>query len=437
MSFQPSNGNTYSQGPGESSSTLRGDALWIRGVNVSSRLMRARSTNMSRQSTLSEVHDLLAFIEDCFPDDEESEIVALLLKADVPEVPEQVISLFAEWALAAASQEYVDFQRMLRGSSLVLEGLAGDLLRMYTSTTALWPNRTQLPFGEDSYIKRSVMPMIDAVFGSLGTVERWRHQLPVPDGYEEVLQPNFYAEVDQLCFAIMEVRKPNAPKADIEDGAHKLPCMMKIALNMLIHQDVQDPTVLGFQVSENTCEVFSMSLKHEAIYIPKSLGRFRIPQDQLDIPGLLLALRPLTAAKESEIVDLLPKADVPEVPEQVISLFAKWAFADPWQEYVDFRRMLRGSSLGLGGLAGDLATMHTATDALWQSRTQQGLNEGTYVLPCCHQARDVAPPSLQALPGFTRRLVRAKTASVYFASRTNDFYRSHLGDLPGPENHYI
>ncbi|KAG0266111.1 hypothetical protein DFQ27_000158 [Actinomortierella ambigua] len=298
MSFQQSaNDNTYSQGPGESSSTLHGDALWIRGVNVSSRLMSARGTNMSDQSDLSEVHDLLAFIEDCFPDDEESEIAALLLIADVPDVPEQVISLFAKWALAAASQEYVGFQRMLRGSSLVLEGLAGDLLRMYTSTTALWPNRTQLPFDEDSYIKRSVMPMIDAVFGSLGTVERWRHQLPVPDGYEEVLQPNFYAEVDQLCFAIMEVRKPNAPKADIEDGARKLPCMMKIALNMLIHQDVQDPTVLGFQVSENTCEVFSLSLKYEAIYIPKSLGRFRLPQDQLDIPGLLPALGPLTAAK--------------------------------------------------------------------------------------------------------------------------------------------
>ncbi|KAF9159947.1 hypothetical protein DFQ26_006012, partial [Actinomortierella ambigua] len=252
MSFQQSaNDNAYSQGPGESSSTLRGDALWIRGVNVSSRLMGARSVNMSRQSALSEVHDLLAIIEDCFPDDER-EITDQLLKVDAPEVPEQDIDFFSTWAIAAASQEYLDFQRMWNGSSLGLGSLAGDLVR---------------------------------------------DPLPVPNGYEEVLLPTFYAEVKRLCLAVLEVRKPDAPMTDIEDGARKLPSMMKIALDMLIHQDVQDPTVLGFQVSENICEVFSMNLKHEAIYIPKSLGCFLIPEYQFGIPKMLPALCPLTAAK--------------------------------------------------------------------------------------------------------------------------------------------
>ncbi|GJJ74361.1 hypothetical protein EMPS_06719 [Entomortierella parvispora] len=40
-----------------------------------------------------------------------------------------------------------------------------------------------------------------------------------------------------------------------------------------------------------------MSLEHEAIYIPKSLGRFKLPQDRLDLTTLLLALGPLTAVK--------------------------------------------------------------------------------------------------------------------------------------------
>ncbi|KAG0061979.1 hypothetical protein BGZ89_011016, partial [Linnemannia elongata] len=124
-----------------------------------------------------------------------------------------------------------------------------------------------------------------------------RDQLPVPNGYEEVLQPDFFAEVDQLCFAIMEVKKPNATMDDIEDDVRKLPCMMKIALNMLIHGNVQNATVVGFLVNENICEVFAMNLEHEAIYIPKSLGRFKLPQDRLDITSLLLALGPLTAAK--------------------------------------------------------------------------------------------------------------------------------------------
>jgi hypothetical protein len=82
---------------------------------------------------------------------------------------------------------------------------------------------------------------------------RQRDQVPVPNGYEEVLQPDFFAEVDQLCFAIMEVKKPNMPREDIEDDARKLPCMMKIALNMLIQANVQDATVVGFLVNGMLC----------------------------------------------------------------------------------------------------------------------------------------------------------------------------------------
>ncbi|KAG0266110.1 hypothetical protein DFQ27_000157 [Actinomortierella ambigua] len=66
-------------GSGEPSSKLRGDALCIRGVNVSSRCMVLSPTS-----------------SDCFQDDEESEIVTLLLKADVPEVLEQDINLLAK-----------------------------------------------------------------------------------------------------------------------------------------------------------------------------------------------------------------------------------------------------------------------------------------------------------------------------------------------------
>lgn len=91
---------------------------------------------------------------------------------------------------------------------------------------------------------------------------RQHDQLPVLNGYEEVLQPDFFTEVDQLCFAIMEVKKPNVTMDDIEDDAHKLPCMMKIALNMLVHSNVQDAAVVRFLVSgmfetsSEKCEVY-------------------------------------------------------------------------------------------------------------------------------------------------------------------------------------
>jgi len=50
---------------------------------------------------------------------------------------------------------------------------------------------------------------------------------------------------------------------------------------------------------ENICEVFTMNLEHEAIYIPKSLGRFKLPQDRLDLAALLLAVGPLVTVKVS------------------------------------------------------------------------------------------------------------------------------------------
>jgi len=112
------------------------------------------------------------FIEHCF-EVEGNEIVAQLVKSDVAEAPRQEIDLIVKYALAAASKEYVDFKAVLRTSSPELSGLAADLLTAYTSTNALWQRQTQLARNEDTYIKQSVMPMIDAVFGSLDVLQHW------------------------------------------------------------------------------------------------------------------------------------------------------------------------------------------------------------------------------------------------------------------------
>lgn len=47
----------------------------------------------------------------------------------------------------------------------------------------------------------------------------------------------------------MEVKNPNTTMDDIEDNACKLLYIMKIALNMLIHGNVQDATVVGILVN--------------------------------------------------------------------------------------------------------------------------------------------------------------------------------------------
>ncbi|KAG0366851.1 hypothetical protein BGZ54_004790 [Gamsiella multidivaricata] len=253
-------GKSNIHGPGEPSSRLIGDFWFSKGVNVSDRLMSARRANMSQQNIRHETDDLL------------------LVQIYVPEAPRQEVNLFVKFALAAASKEYLDFKATLGRTSLELSDLVGDILAAYTATNAPWQDRTGLARIEDTYIKQQ------------------RGQLPVPNGYEKVLQSDFFAKAGQLCFAIMEVKKPKTTKEDAEDDTRKLPCMM-IALNMLIHANVQDVTVVGFLVNNNVCEVFIMNLEHEAIYVPKSLGRFKLPHDRLDVTVLLPALGPLTVAK--------------------------------------------------------------------------------------------------------------------------------------------
>ncbi|KAF8933497.1 hypothetical protein BGZ47_010844 [Haplosporangium gracile] len=41
-----------------------------------------------------------------------------------------------------------------------------------------------------------------------------------------------------------------------------------------------------------------MDLTYEAIYIPKALGTFEVPENKLQLPLLLHALGPLTAARD-------------------------------------------------------------------------------------------------------------------------------------------
>ncbi|KAI7819624.1 hypothetical protein BC939DRAFT_479478 [Gamsiella multidivaricata] len=226
-------GKSNIHGPGEPSSRLIGDFWFSKGVNVSDRLMSARRANMSQQNIRHETDDLL------------------LVQIYVPEAPRQEVNLFVKFALAAASKEYLDFKATLGRTSLELSDLVGDILAAYTATNAPWQDRTGLARIEDTYIKQSVMPIIDAVFSSLGLkslklkpfkleviltngehwfVEGWmsrteqhwqRGQLPVPNGYEKVLQSDFFAKAGQLCFAIMEVKKPKTTKEDAEDDTRR------------------------------------------------------------------------------------------------------------------------------------------------------------------------------------------------------------------------
>ncbi|KAG0372856.1 hypothetical protein BGX24_012497 [Mortierella sp. AD032] len=74
----------------------------------------------------------------------------------------------------------------------------------------------------------------------------------------------------------MEVKKPNTTMDDIKDDTRKLPCVMKIALNMLIYGVYR-------MHYKNIIEVCAMKLERKAFYFPKSFVRFKLSQVRLSI----------------------------------------------------------------------------------------------------------------------------------------------------------
>ncbi|KAI7831379.1 hypothetical protein BC939DRAFT_184549 [Gamsiella multidivaricata] len=131
-----------------------------------------------------------------------------------------------------------------------------------------------------------------------GHTSRTIDPFPVPTDYEERLYPDFFAEKDGLPFAVLEVKSPDADPDDCDVDVRKVILLMKLSLNCLLEAGVKDPVVLGMLVQDRRCEVFSMDITYEAIYIPKALGMFGIPENKLQLPLLLHALGPLTAARE-------------------------------------------------------------------------------------------------------------------------------------------
>jgi len=67
----------------------------------------------------------------------------------------------------------------------------------------------------------------------------------MPCGHDEDKRPDFFGEKEGLPVVIAEVKKPNElPSANSRDK-RKLPCLMKLALNKLLMENVENPAVIG------------------------------------------------------------------------------------------------------------------------------------------------------------------------------------------------
>ncbi|KAF9106495.1 hypothetical protein BGX27_009126 [Mortierella sp. AM989] len=298
-------------GPGTTSSRLETSAhLMIGDTNVSEILMDARRSVVKRQSEVRTVSELLVlnFIFDAkFVQEHLSpEVFSAIPPVPVP-TPEQEekLTLF-DCSTYASSHSYKQTKQYVR--ALHSETLIGEILRSYTSRPNLWKDNPEpsaisppLPSNEDTYIQDAVRHIIIGVFGDLDCNDHWtRDPLPTPIGFEEQYYPDYCADKFGLAFAALEVKKPEEDDLQLlERDRHKLPCMLKLMLDRLLEAGVKDPVVIGFLVAESRCNIFFMSLEHEALYMLKSVGSFELPRNNLQLGLLNPALGCLHAAQES------------------------------------------------------------------------------------------------------------------------------------------
>ncbi|KAF9957341.1 hypothetical protein BGZ70_009540, partial [Mortierella alpina] len=110
--------------------------------------------------------------------------------------------------------------------------------------------------------------------------------------------PDYFADLDNLPLFVAEIKKAQARDDDLEGDQRKLPCMLKIILDSLLHAGVSAPLVIGLLIRNSRCEVSSMSLDNEALYIHKLVGVSELPTNNLQLGLLCPAIGPLKFARD-------------------------------------------------------------------------------------------------------------------------------------------
>ncbi|KAK3829709.1 MAG: hypothetical protein J3R72DRAFT_456721 [Linnemannia gamsii] len=291
-------------GPGETSCRLRTTFKCIFGdLDVSEQLMSARKEMIKQQCTLQSAADLLslnfiftkAFLEDNLP----SEAVTCLTRQPTSAPKSEDVELLLVCCLHVGTTDYLPGRAYLKDRTARQDSVTSDIISSYASSGVLRNRVSNLAFNENTYIEQSVKPFVTGTFAQLDFQEHWIiDPFPVPTGYEERLFPDFYGEKDGLPFVVLEVKPPDADPDDCDVDVRKVTLLMKLSLNRLLEAGVKDPVVIGLLVQDRRCEIFTMDLAYEAVYIPKVLGTFEVPENKLQLPLLLHALGPLTTAKE-------------------------------------------------------------------------------------------------------------------------------------------
>ncbi|KAF8923534.1 hypothetical protein BGZ58_002832, partial [Dissophora ornata] len=299
-------------GPGTTSSRLNTSSRLIVGeIDVSEVLMNARRDNLKKQSEIADVSDLLTinfiFDENFLRKHLPTATAENLLNIIVPKPTTSEIELFMDFSIFAATHSYQQSKRHIRNRIQGKEDcIVIAVLLSYTERPGLWKQVSShpaslpsLPQNEDTYTQSIVKNIIFGIVGDLDVVDHWsRDPLPTPHGFEELYFPDYFAEFDNLPLFVVEIKKPGAMDDDLEGDQRKLSCMMKLVLDTILDAGVLPPSVIGLLIRGSRCEVSSMSLDNEALYIQKLIGVFELPKNNLQLGLLCPAFGPLKFARD-------------------------------------------------------------------------------------------------------------------------------------------
>ncbi|KAF8928370.1 hypothetical protein BGZ58_009693 [Dissophora ornata] len=216
--------------------------------------MSARKQNVARQSELESVSDLLTlnfiFDESFLTSHLTSEAMAAIGTTDVPFLEDAEALVLSKAGAFAARNNYLKSKNFIR--NLPTDTIVQRILAEMVSTAIFFMPKSMLTTNEDTYIQLAIRAIIVGVFGDMEFIPHWtRDPLPTPSGFEEVYQPDFFAERDGFPFIVVEVKKPDADPTILDQDARKVPHMMKIALDRMILSGIKDPIVVGLLVQGN------------------------------------------------------------------------------------------------------------------------------------------------------------------------------------------
>lgn len=299
-------------GPGTTSSRLHTSSrLIVENTNVSEVLMNARRNNLKKQSEIADVSDLLTinfifdtnFLRKHLP----IAISEFLLDVAMPKPTADELAILVDCSIFAATHSYQETKKHVKNRiQKETEGVVTSILLPFTERPGLWKQVSSHPApsqflaqNEDTYTQNVVRNIIFGIVGDLDVVDHWsRDPLPTPHGFEELYFPDYFAELDNLPLFVVEIKKPSVKDDDLEGDQRKLPCMMKLILNRILEAGVLVPSVVGLLIKGSRCEVSSISLDVEALYMHKLIGVFELPTNNLQLGLLCPAIGPLKFARD-------------------------------------------------------------------------------------------------------------------------------------------